>query len=394
MKHLILFTTLIAFFFTISCTKDAPTIEEPALYTFMRNGQSTVSFTGQTQRLLMSEELAKSLLDFTKSEGELLDMFANANSPFASQDLNQSGKSIKSKVAASNDYFSTNTAASAQVKLQLEEWISLQIQEIGAESDKLAIKGSSGQIVDGNTVRYIGVKGLEYNQAVVKGLIGALMVDQTLNNYLSPEVLDAGSNKTDNDGKITVEGQAYTTMEHKWDEAYGYVFGLSPDPSNPLETIGTDDSFLNKYIGRVENDSDFEGIARKIFEAFKLGRAAIVAGEYDLRDEQAEILRTLISEIIGIRAVYYLQQGIKFLETENYGTAFHDLSEGFGFIFSLQFTREANTFEPYISSEKVDGYLEQLLAGDGFWDITVEELNDMSREIADEFDFTVEQAAE
>jgi hypothetical protein len=378
----------------ISCSKDSPTIEEPNSYTFLRNGQSTVNFTGQTIRIQMAEEVASSLLDFSKQEEELLDMFANKNNPFISQDLNQSDKSIRSKVAASADYFGSNTASSAKVKLQMEEWIGLQIQEIGAESDKLALKGSSGQIVDGNAVRYIGAKGLEYNQAFTKGLIGALMVDQTLNNYLSPAVLDAGSNRSDNDADIVIEGQVYTNMEHKWDEAYGYVFGLSQDSANPLASIGLDDNFLNKYIGRVENDTDFKGIARQIFSAFKLGRAAIVAGEYAVRDEQAEILRGLISEIIGIRAVYYLQQGKRALELKNYGTAFHDLSEGFGFIYSLQFTREPNTFEPYFTSEKVDDFLEQLMVGDGFWDMTSDVLDNISNEIAAKFDFTVEQAAD
>ncbi len=71
--------------------------------------------------------------------------------------------------------------------------------------------------------------------------------------------------------------------------------------------------------------SDFAGIAQDIFDAFKLGRAAIVAKDYELRNEQAEILRTKISEVIGIRSVYYLQQGKNAIEAQNFGTAFHDL---------------------------------------------------------------------
>ena len=46
-----------------------------------------------------------------------------------------------------------------------------------------------------------------------------------------------------------------------------------------------------------------------VYDAFKLGRAAIVAKNYTVRDEQVEILREKISMIIGIRAVYYLQGG-------------------------------------------------------------------------------------
>ena len=104
------------------------------------------------------------------------------------------------------------------------------------------------------------------------------------------------------------EGKSYTTMEHKWDEAYCYLFGVSSDESDPLATLG-EDAFLNKYLSRVERDSDFEGIAQQVFDAFKLGRAAIVAGDYSVRDEQANIIRELISKVIAVRAVYYLQQG-------------------------------------------------------------------------------------
>ena len=140
-------------------------------------------------------------------------------------------------------------------------------------------------------------------------------------------------------------------MEHKWDEAYGYVYGASVDPANPNATIGDDDSFLNKYVGRVEDDADFTGIADDIYDAFKLGRAAIVAKNYTVRDEQAAILREKISQVIAIRAVYYLQQGKASLEagTVDYASAFHDLSEGFGFVYSLQFTRNSDSTAPYLS---------------------------------------------
>jgi hypothetical protein len=75
---------------------------------------------------------------------------------------------------------------------------------------------------------------------------------------------------------------------------------------------------LFKYLGRVDSDPDFAGIAEETFDAFKLGRAAIVAGDYDVRDEQIAILRENISEVIGIRAVYYLQAGKRALEDEKW----------------------------------------------------------------------------
>ena len=219
------------------------------------------------------------------------------------------------------------------------------------------------------------------------------MVDQILNNYLSTSLLDAGTNREDNDNDVLADGSPYTNMEHFWDEAYGYTYGTSADVTNPNPTIGEDDSFLNKYIGRVEEDTaDFGGIATDIFEAYTLGRAAIVAKNYEVRDEQATILRDLISQVIGIRSVYYLQQGRMGIENGDFGAAFHDLSEGFGFIYSLQFTRNTDTDEPYFSAEETQGFIDTLRAGNGFWDHTPATLNEMSETIASRFSFSVAQA--
>ena len=375
---------------------DTPSILAPETYTFNRNGENTVSFSGQTTRILMATELSNALLDFSSSETDLLNMFSNQNSPFSNADLNASSKTIKSKTAASTDFFASNAAAAALIRSDFEGWISSQVDEVFPAQQQLASVGIAGQIADGTNTRYVNAKGLEYNQAFSKSLIGALMVDQILNNYLSPTVLDAGTNRADNTAEVLEEGSTYTTMEHKWDEAYGYVYGTAADTTNPNATIGSDDSFLNKYVGRVEGDSDFTGIAAEIFDAFKLGRAAVVGGDYELRDEQTEIIRKKISEIIGIRAVYYLQQGKSSLQGDSpaYGTAFQDLSEGFGFVYSLQFTRKPGTNAPYFTGSEVQGFINQLMEGNGFWDITPQTLDTLSNQVASRFEFSVEQAAD
>lgn len=402
MKKL-LFSAILGGLTLVSCTSDdtpAPggnQIETPVNYTFQRDNNSTVSFSGQTARLQMTDELLSNFKEFDNATVELLsNMFVNENSPFENASLNESSKSVKSKVAASNLYFSANSVESSEIKADFENWISKQINEVAASQNELAAPGVAGQIADGDAIRYVDAKGFEMDQTFGKSLIGALVVDQMLNNYLASTVLDEGDNRINNDQEIVEEGKAYTTMEHKWDEAYGYLYG---DPSIPAEdpnsVLGNnDDNLLFKYLGRVEGDEDFTGIAEETFEAFKTGRAAIVAGDYELRDEQVAIIRENISEIIGIRAVYYLQAGKNEIEANNYGAAFHDLSEGFGFIYSLRFTNKPGTNMPYLSREKVDNYLEQLLEGNGLWDVTPETLDAISQEIAAEFDFTVAEAAE
>jgi len=311
--------------------------------------------------------------------------------PFQSAELNQATKSISSKVAASQDYFSSNSVETAEIRAEFETWITAQVRETHARARQLAEPGMAGQIADGSSVRYVSGQGLEYNQAVAKSLIGALMLDQILNNYLSASVLDAGDQRRENDEAITAMGKNYTMMEHKWDEAYGYVYGLSPNPDDPLMTLGSGDPFLSKYISRVEDDTDFQGILQRIYDAFKLGRAAIVARDYELRDKQSEILRKELSTVIGVRCVYYLQQAKRALASGDTGGAFHDLSEAYGFIYSLRFTRKADM--PYADRAEIDQYMADLTANNGFWDVTSETLDRISADIADRFDFTLEQAA-
>jgi len=401
LRNLLISLFLLGF---IACEEEpvGPTIEEPATYVFERDGSSTVSFSGQTTRIQMATELINAMKDFNNATAvSMLEMYRNETesggdaNPFANTDLNASTKSIKSKVAASADFFSANTATAAVIKTDFENWINSQTSEVFPAENTLATAGQAGQIADGSDARFVSAEGLEYNQAVNKSLIGALMVDQMLNNYLSPAVLDAGDNIANNDNGVVEEGKSYTTMEHKWDEAYGYLYGTAADLADPNASIGADDDFLNKYVGRVEGDADFAGIAADIYNAFKKGRAAIVAKEYEIRDEQAAIIREKVSAIIGVRAVYYLQQGKAAIEQTNFGTAFHDLSEGYGFIYSLQFTREPNSNNPYLTKSEVDGILEDLFAdgANGFWDVKPETLDQLSETIADKFDFTVAEAA-
>ncbi len=396
------FLALFCTILMVSCSDELDintNIETPTTYSFDRDGVYTVSFSGQTTRIGMATELIDGMLDFNSSESLLLELYSNETAtggdadPFTNPDYNASTKSIKSKVAASQDFFSSNTTESAAIKAEIQSWITNQVTEVFPNENELATAGVAGQIADGTSVRYVNAGGLEYNQAVAKSLIGALMVDQICNNYLSPDVLDAGTNRTDNDNGITDGSNAYTVMEHKWDEAYGYLFGFSTDATNPLATLG-EDEFLNKYLARVNNDSDFEGIAQDIYEAYKLGRAAIVAGDYDVRDQQAQIIREKLSEVIAIRAVYYLQQGKLALSNSDFGGAFHDLSEGFGFIYSLQFTRKADSADSYFSKAEVDGFIATLTEGNGFWDVDPTTLDEMSETIASKFSFTVAQAAQ
>jgi hypothetical protein len=404
LKKLTIRSIFIATLF-VSCSNDDDNtpgimetpVEAPADYTFTRNNESTVSFSGQTTRILMAEELVNAFKDVDNaSQFSIQAMFNHQEgaADFEDASLNESGKSVRSKVATSSDFFSANTTEATEIKERFDAYIILQSQEVFPNWSTIASAGVAGQIADGSSTRYISAKGLEYNQAFAKGLIGALMTDQILNNYLSTSVLDAESNVENNNNDVLDGDNSYTAMEHKWDEAYGYLFGTAADAVNPVPAIGEADNFLNKYVGRVDGDADFTGIAQEIFDAFKLGRAAIVAKNYEVRNVQAAILQQKISEVIAIRSIYYLQSGKIAIENNNFGGAFHDLSEGYGFLTSLRFSRNTETGTALFTKSEVDGFVVDLMndGTNGLWDVNPATLDAISETIAAKFSFTVAQA--
>jgi hypothetical protein len=396
MKSVIAATLLATAIFT-SCTNEDPiptqTVQSPGTYTFERNNATSISFSGQTTRIAMAEETFSAMLDPTQTLDGLNDRFAHVqgNPSFTNSSLNSSDKNLRSKVAASADFYAGNTTVSATIRADFDSYLSRQVTEVFPVWNRVATPGNAGNLqqAGGGPIRYVNAKGLQYNQAWAKALIGGLMVDQIANNYVSAAVLDAGTNRADNDSDLLVSGKNYTTMEHYWDEAFGYLYGAEPDITNPVLTV---DNFLGQYLGRVERDTDFTGIATTIYDAFKLGRAAIVAKDYALRDQQAQIIQKQLSEIIGIRAVFYLENCKPHLGVDN-ARAFHALAEGYGFIYSLQFTRKPGTMEPYFTRADVQVMLDQLMANNGFWDLTIPTIDSMSALIANRFDFTISQAS-
>jgi len=373
-KLLILFFGL----FIAACENDtdpvAITVTPPATYSFERGGQTTVSYSGQSSRLEMAGELSVWLNTPIKSKAELDNMFNNGTG-FGNPGLAMSGKKLGNKTASSSQ-------ASATVKPQFDALIEDVALNVFPNVMNDASAGNPGAYTDpGGREVIINAKGHEINQLFTKGLMGALVCDQIIWGYLSTGKLDAGTNRADNDSGILVEGKNYTTMEHYWDEGFGYIYGLDTDISN--STIEGQDVLVSKYLKKVD-ESSLPGIGQKIYDAFKLGRAAIVAGAYDVRDEQAEIVKTELSKIIGRKAADYLKSGADKIEGGTWADAHHALSEGWGFILSLQFTKNPETGAPYFSNSEVNNLL---IAIDDFWTVTPADLRDIASSIESKFGF-------
>lgn len=403
MKHSIYsfgaFMLSLSLFTSCSSDDDAGTtvnLEVPSTYTFERNSATTVDFSGQTTRLQMLQEMGATFstaaangtsLDAT----ELQNMFSNTNNPFASAELNNSGKNIKSKTAASADYFTFFLGGGSTVeKTAVQTFFENQFSTGAAASfGNTASAGVAGSYLDGTKVRLFAANGLEPQQILLKGLMGALMMDQISNQYLSVTILDQTSNRVENTNKVLVENENFTTMEHFWDEAYGYAYGADDAVNNKL-------AFWSSYLEQVNDDADFNTISAEINVAFRKGRAAIEANDYVVRDQQIAIIQRDLALVAAVRAVFYMQEGKAKLVTDNGAKAFHALSEGYGFIMSLRYTRQPGTDNPYFSKTEVDTMLASLTSGtNGLWDIDnlSPKLDAISVQIASRFGFSVAQAS-
>jgi hypothetical protein len=356
--------------FLTSCSDDDDavvdiTVTPPSSYKFERNGKSTVSFSGQSSRLKMAGELYSGMKSSSSTKAGLNNMFNNGTG-FSDSKLDASGKKVGNKTFASS-------VASATVKPMFDSMITDFADNVIPNWSTTAADGTAGKMTDSKRTVYINAKGHELTQLFTKGLIGGMTMDQIVNGYLSAAKLDTGTNRADNDAGTLVSGKDYTQMEHYWDEGFGYLYGEEADVENPTLGNGV---LLSKYAGKVDG-SNSPGIGKIIYDAFKMGRAAIVAKNYAVRDAQAKIIQMHISKIIGYKAHDYLNDYVTKAAAGTPADAIHALSEGYGFIMSLQVTNDG-TGKPYFTNAEVNTMLAKI---ENFWTVSSADCTSMANDI-------------
>ena len=345
-----------------SCSKDDPvvtptacTVETPSDYTFLIDGSSTVSYGGQTARLQMAGELGSALSAPTTTASALMGMFNHqeGDMDFVGVGLNASSKQIKSKTAGKGD-----ASVQSAIHSSFEAWFIDYADNVAPAiaAGTMAISGTAGMLDN----RELNAKGMEYDQIIVKSLIGGLCLDQVVNGYLSDSKI---GDAVDNTTRVATEDNNSTAMEHHWDEGFGYIYGNSNSLSFSDSISG--DGLLGKYLAK------YPDYRVTVFDAFKKGRQAIVDNCSEVRDEQAQIIKETLSMVVADKAEYYLRSAA---EKDNLSDKyFHALSEGYGFILSLQFTYTSTGYA-YFTNAEVNDMLSTLGAGNGFWDRTDAEL--------------------
>jgi hypothetical protein len=330
----------------------------PTTYNFLRNDSTTVDFSGQTQRIAMFDELSNYLKQgndgVTLSSSVMLNMFRNENSPFADANLNVSTKNIASKTY--------------QLDVSIFEQYFLNAAAASITANDTASNGQAGLSYNNDLSKHylVDANGVEWRQVIVKQLMGALLYYQTTTVYLGDAKIGNTVNNTD-----LVNGENYTTMEHHFDEAFGY-FGVPTD--FPAVTTGA------KYVGSYANQRNAVlGSNAKLMNAFLKGRAAIVNNDMAAKDAAIIDIKTEWELVIAGSAIHYINEVIT-----NFGDdaiRSHELSECLGFVKSLKYNIDKTISDADIAS--VEGKI-----GTNFYNVTIADLNNAKATLVSAFGLT------
>lgn len=341
------------------------TVITPNTYEFTRNGISTVSYSGQTDRLNQLKEMKSYIQDAADnktpiSEQTLIEMFVNtgdnANGNFSFSSSKQlSDKTIDADRQAFIDMFSRAADASDS-----------------AMANVIAKNGTPGTLVRTNgSVILLDANGHEFTQELEKGLMGATFYHQIVNVYLSDDKIGSAINNTDLEA-----GKNYTAMEHHIDEAFGY-YGAPVD-------------FTSNYSGAesprywARYSKNFDGITPlidEIMDPFKRARQAIVDKRYDVKDSEVNKINTAFEVLIAATTIHYINKG---LNAPTDADRMHDLSEGYFFLKALRYSN-INTRK--LSQAEVNDML-NLDFGNNFWNTTSTGLNAIKSKLSSTYGLT------
>ena len=318
----------------------------PTTYVFKdANGNSTVNYGGQTERLSQLEELVtkmKSGAEGVVSEQDLLDMFANTGGNGSGNFSFTSTKQLEDK-CFSNDVqvFKNWLAESATASIDFGE---------------TAVSGQAGVLTSGAKKYLFNANGYEPVQIVEKGLMGAVFMYQATSGYFS----DAKMNVDNTVAVDAANGKFYTTMEHHFDEAFGY-FGVSTNFPTDVPS-----NFWGKYCDKRDAELNSNSV---MMNNFLKGRAAIVNDDMTKRNAAIQAIRVMWETISAKQAVAYLNAAVGQLGTDQ-TKALHSLSEAYGFALNLRYapleTRKMS------QSEHADL---MALFPTNMWDITLTDIN-------------------
>ncbi len=345
-----------------TCTYDTDEdIKVPNTYSFTdENGNNTVSYGGQTDRLNQLGEMTTYMKSGTAAELDvtvLNAMFANEGDNGGGNFSFSSSKQLKNKCLT--------------IDVPLFEGYLAELADASVSFGIEAEAGVAGTLSSGSSTYLFASNGIEYTQLIEKGLMGAVFLNQATNTYFG----DGKMNVDNSTAVAPADGKYYTEMEHHWDEAFGY-FGAPED--FPTNTTGL--RFWAKYCN--SQDANL-GCNAKLMNAFLKGRAVInQKADLSIRNEQITIIRKEWERVSASQAVTYLEGAKANFGTDN-AKYLHELSEAYAFILNLKY---APLETRVIDFATINNLLEDVI-GDNFWAVTIVDLNTAINTLNDTYNF-------
>ncbi|RKU07509.1 hypothetical protein C6502_17175 [Candidatus Poribacteria bacterium] len=313
-------------------------IEVPPAYVFdsrFVQGESSVAYSGQTVRNLLLQDL-KVLIDSLAKDGaqpiavqDMLNLYTYDDA------LNlQSLSTAGATPVLESHYSAISTGKSLVGKISGDVVIGYNrtADDLVNEWFQIIADNSQDPAKLGTPAVYTTDNGVDLTQMINKVLIGAVPYYQATGVYL------AGLLERDN-SEARNGTDPYTSMEHGWDEAFGY-FGAARDyfRYTDAELAGGVDDFtfdsngdgsidfkseynfgLSRNAGKRDKGGSGVDLTREIFDAFLRGRTFIAnqGTEVDII-QQRELAANSMEKVIAATIVHYVNDTLS--DMSNLGT--------------------------------------------------------------------------
>lgn len=223
-------------------------------------------------------------------------------------------------------------------------------QEIHRQEASMGIPGYIGYNIGDDSRSYAMADGLIPAEIFKSMMIGCIYLNKVMNVHLDEGIFNNEDKRNWHRDVILPQGKNYTELEHHWDLAYGYF-------KNMQDLVNSENLPLLKNRGQ------------KLQEAFAWGREALGREDYLLVNEKMKFIRGDLSQVVAVRAIHLLigPNTLANLRSNTPQFAFYFISQAYGLIYGLQFTRKADG-SPYLTYQDTQRLLALFTLGKGLWD--------------------------
>ncbi len=224
--------------------------------------------------------------------------------------------------------------------------------------------------------RYYFPNGVEPQQLIEKGLMGACLYYQATSKKLTN--LPAQTNENPQ------EGDQPTEREKQFDAAFGYL-GVPTDlpeiPSGKRDEISGKYKSTSWFWGHYlrSRNSELKN-KEKLFNAFLKGRKAITQQLPDKREEAVNTIYKEWEKLVASNVAHYVNATISDMQNGATGSKWHHWSEAKAFTMCLTYSPNKT-----ISTNQINSIMSKL--GDSPKNITLEELESINQKLNGIYDF-------